>query len=104
MVIMMYLALSITIMTVVTYLVRVIPLVVFKKKIESRFIKSFLYYVPYAVLSCMTFPAIMYSTNNLYTAIIGSSVALIASFFKLKLIYVVIITVCIVFGVSFIFY
>lgn len=101
---MMYLALSITIMTVVTYLVRVIPLVVFKKKIESRFIKSFLYYVPYAVLSCMTFPAIMYSTNNLYTAIIGSSVALIASFFKLKLIYVVIITVCIVFGVSFIFY
>ena len=101
---MMYLALSITIMTVVTYLVRVIPLVVFKKKIESRFIKSFLYYVPYAVLSCMTFPAIMYSTNNLYTAIIGSSVALIASFFKLNLIYVVIITVCIVFGVSFIFY
>ena len=101
---MMYLAISITIMTLVTYLVRVIPLVVFKKKIESRFIKSFLYYVPYAVLSCMTFPAILYSTNNIYTAIIGSSVALIASFFKLKLIYVVIITVCVVFGFSFIFY
>lgn len=101
---MMYLAISITIMTLVTYLVRVIPLVVFKKKIESRFIKSFLYYVPYAVLSCMTFPAILYSTNNIYTAIIGTSVALIASFFKLKLIYVVIITVCVVFGFSFIFY
>ena len=100
----MYLAISITIMTLVTYLVRVIPLIVFKKKIESKFIKSFLYYVPYAVLSCMTFPAIMYSTNNLYTAIIGTSVALIASFFKLKLIYVVIITVCIVFGFGFIFY
>ena len=100
----MYLAISITIMTLVTYLVRVIPLIVFKKKIKSKFIKSFLYYVPYAVLSCMTFPAIMYSTNNLYTAIIGTSVALIASFFKLKLIYVVIITVCIVFGFSFIFY
>lgn len=100
----MYLAISITIMTLVTYLVRVIPLVVFKKKIESKFVKSFLYYVPYAVLSCMTFPAIMYSTNNLYTAIIGTSVALIASFFKLKLIFVVIITVCVVFGFSFIFY
>ena len=100
----MYLAISLTIMTLVTYLVRVIPLVVFKKKIESKFVKSFLYYVPYAVLSCMTFPAIMYSTNNLYTAIIGTSVALIASFFKLKLIYVVIITVCVVFGFSFIFY
>ena len=101
---MMYLAISITIMTLVTYLVRVIPLIVFKKKIESKFVKSFLYYVPYAVLSCMTFPAIMYSTKNIYTAIIGTSVALIASFFKLKLIYVVIITVCVVFGFSFIFY
>lgn len=100
----MYLAISITIMALTTYLVRVIPLACFKKKINSKFIKSFLYYVPYAVLSCMTFPAILYSTNNIYTAIIGTSVALVASFFKLKLIYVVIITVCIVFGVSFIFY
>ena len=100
----MYLAISITIMALTTYLVRVIPLACFKKKIQSKFIKSFLYYVPYAVLSCMTFPAILYSTNNIYTAIIGTSVALVASFFKLKLIYVVIITVCIVFGVSFIFY
>ena len=100
----MYLAISITIMALTTYLVRVIPLACFKKKIQSKFIKSFLYYVPYAVLSCMTFPAILYSTNNIYTAIIGTSVALIASFFKLKLIYVVIITVCVVFGFSFIFY
>lgn len=100
----MYLAISITIMALVTYLVRVIPLLVFKKKIESRFVKSFLYYVPYAVLSCMTFPAIFYSTKNTYTAIIGTTVALGASFFKLKLIYVVIITVCVVFGFSFIFY
>ena len=100
----MYLALSITIMALVTYLVRVLPLLIFKKKIESKFIKSFLYYVPYAVLSCMTFPAILYSTNNIYTAIIGTSVALGAAFFKLKLIYVVIITVCVVFGFSFIFY
>ena len=59
----MYLAISITIMALVTYLVRVIPLLVFKKKIESKFVKSFLYYVPYAVLSCMTFPAIFYSTK-----------------------------------------
>ncbi|MBP5445877.1 MAG: AzlD domain-containing protein [Acholeplasmatales bacterium] len=100
----MYLAISIIIMALVTYLLRVIPLACFKKKIENKYVKSFLYYVPYAVLSCMTFPAIFYSTNNTYTAIIGTSVALGASFFKLKLIYVVIITVCIVFGFSFIFY
>ena len=101
---MMYLAISITIMAVCTYFVRVIPLLVFKKKIESKFVKSFLYYVPYAVLSCMTFPAILYSTGNIYTALIGTLVALTAAFFKLKLIYVVIITVCVVFGFSFIFY
>ena len=80
----MYLAISITIMALVTYLVRTIPLLVFKKKIESRFVKSFLYYVPYAVLSCMTFPAIFYSTNNTYTAIIGTIVALVASFFTIN--------------------
>ncbi len=100
----MYLAISITIMALITYITRAIPLACFKKKIKSRFIKSFLYYVPYAVLSCMTFPAILYSTNRIPTAVIGCSVALIASFFKLKLIYVVIITVCIVFGFSFLFY
>lgn len=100
----MYLAISITIMALTTYLVRTIPLLIFKKKIESRFVKSFLYYVPYAVLSCMTFPSILYSTNSMPTAAIGCSVALVASFFKLKLIYVVIITVCIVFGFSFLFY
>ena len=100
----MYLAISIIIMATVTYLLRAIPLACFNKKIKSKFVNSFLYYVPYAVLSCMTFPAIFYSTNNTYTAIIGTSVALGASFFKLKLIYVVIITVCVVFGFSFIFY
>ena len=100
----MYLAISITIMALTTYLVRVIPLACFKKKIQSKFIKSFLYYVPYAVLSCMTFPAILYSTNNIYTGIIGTSVALGASYFKLKLIYVVLITVCVVFGLSFLIY
>ena len=104
MVIVMYLAISVTIMALVTYLTRVIPLACFKKKIESRFVKSFLYYVPYAVLSCMTFPSILYSTKDMGLAAIGTSVALVASFFKLKLIYVVIITVCIVFGFSFLFY
>ena len=100
----MYLAISIFIMAGITYLTRVIPLICFKKKIESRFVKSFLYYVPYAVLSCMTFPAILYSTNNIYTGIIGTTVALGASYFKLKLIYVVLITVCVVFGLSFLMY
>ena len=49
-------------MAVTTYLIRVIPLTVFRKPIKSRFLKSFLHYVPYACLTAMTFPAILFDT------------------------------------------
>lgn len=55
---------SIFIMAFVTYLPRMLPLAIFKKKINNRFIKSFLAYVPYAVLAAMTFPEILYATPN----------------------------------------
>jgi len=61
----------------VTYLIRMLPLVAFRKKIKSRFVKSFLYYVPYAVLGAMTFPAIIYSTGSIPTALVGLVVALL---------------------------
>lgn len=67
----------ILVMAGVTYLIRVLPLALFKKKIESRFIKSFLYYVPYAVLGTMTFPAIFYSTGSLYSATAGLMAAIL---------------------------
>ena len=69
------------VMAGVTYLVRMIPLVLVKRKINNRFIRSFLYYVPYAVLSAMTFPAIIFSTGNISSAIAGTLVALILSYF-----------------------
>ena len=47
-----------------TYLVRAIPFAAMRKKIENKFIKSFLYYIPYAVLSAMTLPAAFYATGN----------------------------------------
>ena len=50
------------VMALTTYLIRVLPLTVFRKPITSRFIKSFLHYVPYACLTAMTFPAILYDT------------------------------------------
>ena len=65
------------VMAGVTYLIRMLPLVVFRKKIKSRFIKSFLYYVPYAVLGAMTFPAVIYSTGSVPTACVGLIVALL---------------------------
>ena len=50
-------------MAVTTYLIRMLPLTVFRKPIRSRFVKSFLHYVPYACLTAMTFPAIIYDTT-----------------------------------------
>ena len=76
------------IMAAITYLVRMLPLVLFRKKIKNRFIRSFLYYIPYAVLSVMTVPAILYSTGNLISAIVGTLVALVLSYYRKSLIVV----------------
>lgn len=51
------------VMAIVTYLIRMIPLTFFRKPIKSRFVRSFLYYVPYAVLTAMTIPDVLYSTG-----------------------------------------
>lgn len=59
----------------VTYLIRMLPLTVFRREIKSRFIRSFLEYIPYAVLGAMTFPDVFYSTGDMRTAIIGAAVA-----------------------------
>ncbi len=69
----------------ITYLIRMLPLVFFTKKIRSRYILSVLFYIPYAVLSAMTFPFIFYSTGSIYTALIGTVVAVILAVFKRSL-------------------
>ena len=69
----------------VTYLVRMLPLVLVKKKITNTFIRSFLYYVPYAVLGVMTVPAIFYSTSYLISAVVGFIVAVILAYFEKSL-------------------
>ncbi len=69
----------------VTYLVRMLPLVLVKKKIENKFINSFLYYVPYAVLSVMTVPAIFSSTASVPSAVIGFVAALVLAYFERSL-------------------
>ena len=56
---------SIFIMAALTYIIRMVPMVFFKKKIKNIYIKSFLDYVPYAVLGAMTFPEILYSTSSM---------------------------------------
>ena len=69
--------LYILVMALVTYLIRMIPLTVFRKKITNPFIRSFLYYVPYACLTAMTIPAVFYATNSLLSAFAGVAVAVI---------------------------
>ncbi len=76
----------IAVMAVTTYLIRMIPLTFFRKPIKSRFIRSFLAYVPCACLAAMTFPAILYATNSLISGGIALAVALIAALCKRSLV------------------
>ena len=65
------------VMAGVTYMIRMLPLTVFRKEIRSRFVRSFLHYVPYAVLGAMTFPDVLYATGSLWTALCGLIVAVV---------------------------
>lgn len=73
---------GIAIMALMTYLIRVTPMVIFRKKIENHRIKSFLYYIPYTVLAAMTFPAIFSSTSSEIGAFAGCIVAILLAYFK----------------------
>ena len=72
--------LYIAVMAIVTYLIRVLPLTLIKQEIKNPFIRSFLYYVPYACLAAMTFPAILSATASVISAVAGFVVALIAAY------------------------
>ena len=83
-----YLVIGIAIMAIVTYLIRVTPMVVFRKKIEDKRIKSFLYYIPYTVLAAMTFPAVFSSTQSQSSAIAGCLVGVLRAYFRIGLVVV----------------
>jgi len=72
--------LYLAVMAGVTYLIRAIPLVLCRGEVTNRFLRSFLAYVPYAVLGAMTFPAILYSTDGFISSIAGTIVALALAF------------------------
>ena len=74
------------VMALTTYLVRMIPFALFRKKLEKPSLKAFFDYIPYTVLSAMTFPALLYSTGSFIAAVIGFGVALILGFFERSLI------------------
>ena len=79
------LCLYVAVMAVVTYLIRMVPFTLFRKEIKSTFFRSFLAYVPYAVLGAMTFPSIFYATSSYPSAVAGTVVALGLAFFRRSL-------------------
>lgn len=73
---------AVLLMAAVTYIPRVFPIAVFARKIESKFFKSFLYYIPFAVLGAMTFPGILTSTASLVFSLVGMTVALVLAYYE----------------------
>ena len=86
--------LYILVMAGVTYLIRMLPMTLLKRKIKSPLFQSFIYYVPYAVLSAMTIPAILYSTSNVIPSVLGFASAVAAAFFGRSLL-TVSLTACV---------
>ena len=76
------------VMAGVTYLIRMIPMALIRKRIKNRFILSFLYYVPYAVLSAMVVPAIFFASGNIITASVGFVCAVVVAIFSKSLVLV----------------
>lgn len=77
-----YIFSAIAAMALVTYLIRMLPMVIFRKKIKNKWVQSFLYYVPYVVLAAMTFPGVFTSTGSVWGAVLGCAAAIILAYFK----------------------
>lgn len=80
------------VMAGVTYLIRAVPFVLCQGKVENKYVKSFLAYVPYAVLGAMTFPAILYSTNGLVSGIAGTVTGLVLAYNRKSLLLVAVVS------------
>ena len=85
--------LYIAVMFLVTYAIRALPMTLLKKPIQSRFIQSFLYYVPYVTLSVMTFPAILHATQSYVSGAAALVVGILAAWFGADL-FKVAVTCC----------
>ena len=90
------------VMAGITYLIRMLPMVLIKNKIRNRFVLSFLYYVPYTVLSVMTIPAIFYATSSVISAATGFLAAIVMAYFGKSLLKVAATSCAVVFVTEFI--
>ena len=84
-------------MAATTYLIRMLPIAFVKKKINNRFVRSFLYYVPYVCLSTMTFPAILTATGSVISGVVGFLTALFMAYREKSMVQVAIVACAAVF-------
>ena len=87
----------IILMALTVFIIRVTPLTLLRKPIKNRFIKSFLYYVPYVTLAVMTFPAIIYSANTPFAGLLSLIIGIIAAYKDMGLFKVTVICCLVVF-------
>ncbi len=87
-------------MALVTYLPRVLPVTIFRKKIKSKYIRSFLDYTPYAVLGALTFPDVFYATGHGISAAAGAAVAILLGCFNRSLVEVAVAAIVVVYIVE----
>lgn len=85
------------VMAIVTYITRVLPIALVNSKLKSNFLRSFLFYVPFAVLGAMTFPGILYSTQHRLAAFIGMLVAVGLAYFEKNLMTVAVSAIFVVY-------
>ena len=95
-----YIIIGIIVMALTTYVIRMLPMAIFRKKITNIRVRSFLYYVPYAVLAAMTFPAIFSSTGTTVSAVAGCVAAVLLAYFKRGLLTVAVGAAAVVFVVQ----
>lgn len=87
----------ILIMAAVTNLIRILPLTLIRREIKSRFIRSFLYYVPYVTLAVMTFPSIVSATDSPWAGLAALAAGIAAAWFGRSLLQVSVICCAVVF-------
>ena len=85
------------IMAVVTYLIRVLPLTLIRKRITNITLRSFLFYVPYVTLAIMTFPAILQATNSIWSGLAALIFGIMLAYFGVSLFGVAVFSCAVVF-------
>ena len=97
-----YLLICVALMALWTYIPRMLPLTFFRKEIRSQFILSILYYVPYAVLSALTFPSVFYATGHIISAVVACGVAIYFAYRGKGLVFVAIISIVVAYIMNYV--